>query len=159
MELHILIRIPLLLIPFGFIIKYRTLLVSLITRIKLPAILLALISSIPLIIFEEHINCGAFGCTNVFLPPTLLFLLVLELLFFLILKVLPIKKVVSQTIFLSLLGFVFEFTVGSASTDLHSLLFANPLIFLFILLWVGVSYAFVLYIPLLVIKAKQTQNL
>jgi len=157
-ELHILIRIPLLLIPFGLVIKYRDFLTNLIIKIKLPKILLALLTSAPLIIFEEHINCGAYGCANVFLPPTLWFLLVMELVFFLLLKITPIKNIIFQTIFLSVLGILFEFFIGAAHTEFQQLAFGQPVAFLILCLWVAVSYAFILFLPLLILKKSPSYS-
>jgi len=158
MELNILIRIPLLLIPFILIIRYRNSLIGWISKIKLPRILLALIVSIPLIIFEEHINCGAYGCTNVFLPPTLWFLLVMELGFFLLLKIIPIKNIIFQTVFLSTLGIIFELFIGAAHAEFQQLAFSQPATFFLLSLWVAVSYAFVLFLPLLILKVQPIFN-
>lgn len=146
------IDVPILSVVFAFLVKWKDFLIRWVKKIHLPKILLALLVSIPLLIFEEHINCGAYGCTNVFIPPTIPFLLVLELILFGLIKLSRIKNIIWQTIFLSFLGILFEFFLGVDHAELHQLALAQPLIFILLTLWVGFSYTFAYFLPLAIIN-------
>jgi len=145
-----LIDTPLLLVPFVLIVKYKNFFVNLIVKIRIPKIILALLVSVPLIIFEEHINCGAYGCANVFIPPTIWFCLIVVLISLFLVRIIRIKKITSQIIFLGALGALWELFLGVARVEFQQLLAKNPIVFIFMIFWVGLSYAFILFLPLLI---------
>ena len=116
---------------------------------------LALLCAIPLLTFEEHINCGAYGCTNVIIPPTIWFLLFEQLVVFLMLYALHSKKILLPTILYAIFGILFEFLIGAAQVGLHQLAASNPLVFILLMLWVGFSYMFVIILPLMVLNAPK----
>ncbi|HVN26279.1 MAG TPA: hypothetical protein VMT99_01315 [Candidatus Paceibacterota bacterium] len=152
------LAVPVLVIPFIFMVKYRDAIVRAIRKIRLPNLVLALLTSVVLMIPEEHVNCGAYGCAPVFFPPTIPILVILELIFFFILYVFRVKSLLWRTIDLSIMGFLFEFIFGSASKALQALLGSNFLIFLFILIWTAFSYAFVYFLPLALLQKPAAQN-
>ena len=149
------IDVPLLSAIFALVLRWQNAVLRLMAKTRLPRVAAALLVSVPLLVFEEHINCGAYGCTKVLVPPTLWFLLVLELIFFGIVKITRIKKVVWQTLLCSFLGMLLEFYLGSARTGLHQLAKEHPLVFLLIMVWVGFSYTFAYYLPLLIFNGPK----
>src|SRR3990172_2276333 len=113
MAFGIFIDVPLLLIPFILFIKFRKQIANLIKKIRLPTFILFLISSVPFIIFEENINCGAFDCQYTFLPFTLYFLLGFLLILGLIVKFTHTQKFFLTILLFSILGTIFEIFVGT----------------------------------------------
>lgn len=118
-------------------------------RVKLPPFALALILSVPLIIFEEQIDCMPAWCGAVLIPPTLPFL-VIEILVLegLVLwrKVRNVKRI---TLGYSIFGVLWEIFLGG-------LVGAPPLIIAIIGPYVMVSYAFVSMLPLtILIEGRQ----
>lgn len=148
-----LIDVPLMSGVFALIAVYCKRLVRLILKIPLPRLVLAILCAVPLIVFEEHINCGAYGCTNVILPPTLLFLLIEEFLFFMIVKACRTTKVILPTILYGVFGMFFEFIIGVDRAGLHQLAAGNLLLFALLMIWVGFSYVFVMFLPLAILNA------
>src|SRR5437868_6047000 len=104
MALGPLIDIPLMSVPLAAMVKYQSSIVRFITRIKLPRMLLALLVALLLIIFEEHINCGAYSCRKVVLPPTLWFLLIQEFIVLAIVAWSGTKKTLLPIILYSVYG-------------------------------------------------------
>ncbi|MCL5775183.1 MAG: hypothetical protein M1333_03145 [Patescibacteria group bacterium] len=149
------IDVPLMSAAFVLVIKWKDRVVDFVAKTRLPRILSALLVSVPLLIFEEHINCGAYWCTKVWVPPTLWFLLILELVFFGIVRLVKIKAVVWQTVLCSFLGMLLEFFLGSARAGLHQLAKEHMLVFLLLMVWVGFSYTFAYYLPLLIFNGPQ----
>ncbi|HET7404607.1 MAG TPA: hypothetical protein VFJ63_00650, partial [Candidatus Bathyarchaeia archaeon] len=76
MVFGILIDVPLIVGSFAIMLVYRRQLTTAITGIKLPHFALSILLSVPLIIFEEQINCMTAWCGQVIIPPTLPFLAV-----------------------------------------------------------------------------------
>src|SRR3989304_509946 len=140
MAFGIFIDAPLLLIPFILFIKFRKQIANLIKKIRLPTFILFLISSVPFIIFEENINCGAFDCQYTFLPFTLYFLLG-----FLLILGLIVKFTHTQKFFLTILLFSI---LGSSRVEFQAL---PPLSFVLISIWVMISYAFISVVPLTIL--------
>ena len=71
-----LIDVPLIVGGFLLMFRYRKRLALTILRVKLPPLALYLLLSVPLIIFEEQIDCMPAWCGMVAIPPTLPFLLI-----------------------------------------------------------------------------------
>lgn len=150
MTLSYVLYVLLLLGVFYILLKYKNFIVQNFIKLRLPKILLALLCATPLIILEEHINCGAYGCTNVVLPPTLWMILTEQFLFFLILKAFRTTKILLPTILYCLFGVVFEFFIGAAKIELQQLFIESPLRFAILVLWVFFSYVFIIVLPLMV---------
>ena len=75
MVFGILIDVPLIVGGFFLMFRLRKKLALDILRLKLPPLALYLILSVPLIIFEEQIDCMPAWCGAVAIPPTLPFIL------------------------------------------------------------------------------------
>jgi hypothetical protein len=151
MAFGLLFDIPLLLIPFILMVKFRKPLTSKISRIPLPKFALFLLVSIPLINFEEMINCGAYGCAPVLIVPTMPVILGFILLLGIFSRILKAKSTLRTTLVFSVLGFLFELIVGVASAQFIQLIWVSPPFFIFMAFWVGMSYAFISYLPLAVL--------
>lgn len=147
-----LFAVPALIIIFAILLRYKNLIVNAAMKIKIPGILLALLTAVPLLIIEEHINCGAYGCAVVILPPTIWFLLAEMLLFFFIFRGLRINNMRWQLAIYGIYGMAYEFLFGGSKTGLHQLAATNFLTFALIILWVGFSYVFIIYFPLIILN-------
>ena len=75
MVFGIFIDVPLLTVPFLLMLRFRKRLTITISRLKLPAIALYVLLAVPLLIFEEQIDCMPSWCGTVVIPPTIPFLL------------------------------------------------------------------------------------
>ncbi|MBU6447496.1 hypothetical protein KGQ24_01480 [Patescibacteria group bacterium] len=144
--------VPALIIIFAISVRYKNLIVDAASKIKIPRIWLALLTAIPFLIVEEHINCGAYGCAVVVLPPTIWFLLAEMLVFLFIFQTFHIHKMGWQLATYGIFGTAFEFFLGSGKTGLHTLASSNPLIFIFMILWICFSYIFLIYFPLIILN-------
>jgi len=110
--------------------------------------------SVPLIIFEEHIDCMPSWCGKVLIPPTLPFILI-ELF---VLGVLALRlhatNVLRVTLLFSVFGVFWELLVGG--------LVGAPVIIAAILApYVGVGYAFISLLPLTILleaKPRSTRS-
>jgi len=109
-------------------------------------IFLFLLSSLPFMLFEENINCfppEAGGCK--LFPVTIPFLLIeLAILLYLVRKF-KLKHFWKIITTFSVLGVVWELTVGVAGAAFLSL---PPIWFVIIFGWTWLSYAFIAIIPL-----------
>lgn len=152
MALGPILDVPIMSGVFALQFKYGQRIVNFLVKSKLPKIVLAVLISVPLLSFEENINCGAFECKHTLWPPTLWFLIIEGFLFLLIIRKTRLKSVFKQTLVYAVYGMLFEFTIGEPGPGLRSLLGANPIVFILIMLWVAISYAFVIYLPLLIIN-------
>ena len=149
------IDMPLLAAVFTLLLIFRGFIVRNLTRLGLPKIILALLCGALLIAFEEKINCGAYGCVAVLLPPTTWFLLVQLLVLFTILRVIRTTRVMLPTILYSAFGILFEVFLGAAKGEMHQLASTRPLVFSLIVLWVGFSYVFISFLPIAVLNADR----
>lgn len=152
------IDVPILLAVFGFLQKFRDSIVNIIVKIKLPKLILAILFAIPLLILEENINCGAFNCAYSIWPPTIWFLIIMEFVYFLLINKFSNNNILHLTLYYGLWGIFFEFVFGIASTQLRLLLKSNPIIFILLMLWVGFSYVFVVYLPLVILKSPRQSS-
>ena len=129
--------------------RYRKRLALTILRVKLPPLALYLLLSVPLIIFEEQIDCMPAWCGMVAIPPTLPFLLIEMLVLGGIVLWRHAKNVLRVTFVYSIFGVLWEIFFGG--------LVGAPLVVIALLApYVGVGYAFVSMLPLTVLVEGKT---
>lgn len=115
-----------------------------ILKLKLPPLVLYLILSVPLIIFEEQIDCMPAWCGAVLIPPTLPFLFVEILVLGGLVMWRNAKDVKRVTLGYSIFGVLFEIFLGG--------LVGAPLLIIAIIgPYVMVGYAFISMLPLTVL--------
>jgi hypothetical protein len=137
----ILIDVPLIVGGFLLMLRFRKKLALDILRVKLPPLALYMILSVPLIIFEEQINCMQAWCGQVAIPPTLPFILIEMLALAGIVLWRHAKNVLRVTLFFSIFGVFWEIILGG--------LVGAPIIITVIFApYVGISYAFISILPL-----------
>ncbi|MEM1100366.1 MAG: hypothetical protein AAGH73_02400 [Pseudomonadota bacterium] len=118
----------------------------------LPRPLGALLCLLPLIILEENINCGAFGCLPTLWPPTMNFLLGFALLVLLVAQLQRRHGAVGITAAASVLGLAFELFLGGSALPFRAL----PLDWLAAVAALTlVSYALIFFLPLHVLLARK----
>jgi len=147
-----LIDVPLIVGGFLLMFRFRKKLALDILRVKLPPLALYMILSVPLIIFEEQIDCMLAWCAKVAIPPTLPFILVEMLVLGGLALWRHAKNVLLVTLFFSIFGVFWEIFLGG--------LVGAPLIIIALLApYVGVSYAFISMLPLeVLIKGETTHS-
>ena len=144
-----LIDVPLIVGGFLLMFRYRKRLALTILRVKLPPLALYLLLSVPLIIFEEQIDCMPAWCGMVAIPPTLPFLLIEMLALGAIVLRIHAKNVLRITFVYSILGVFWEMFLGG--------LVGAPLVVVALLApYVAVGYAFVSMLPLTVLIEGKT---
>ena len=136
------IDVTVLSIAFILTIVFRRSIAKLIMRIPLPVFAVYLISSLPFIIFEEFINC--IEC----FPDTIIWLLSFVLILGIVVKKTSAKRIVPITVIFSILGVLFEVFFGKSSGGISTL--QVPML-IFMLFWIGLSYAFLVIVPLTII--------
>ena len=115
-----------------------------ILKLKLPPFVLCLILSVPLIIFEEQIDCMPAWCGAVLIPPTLPFLFVEILVLGGLVIWRNATNVKRITLEYSIFGVLFEIFLGG--------LVGAPLLIIAVIgPYVMVGYAFVSMLPLTVL--------
>lgn len=150
MVFGVLIDVPLIVGGFLLMFRYRERLALTILRVKLPPLALCLILSVPLIIFEEQIDCMPAWCGMVAIPPTLPFLLIEILVLAGIVLWRQAKNVLRVTLVYSIFGVLWEIFLGG--------LMGAPLIIIALLApYVAVGYAFVSMLPLTVLIEGKTK--
>ncbi len=149
MVFGIFIDVPLIVGGFAIMFRFRKQLSREMLRLKIPSFALYLLTTVPLIIFEEDINCMTAWCGTVVIPPTFPFIFVeMLLLGVLVLKVRATNIVRITTIF-SVFGLFWEIFLGG-------LVGASLLIIAIIGPYVAVSYAFISLLPLNVLLKGKT---
>jgi len=148
----IFIDVPLIVGIFVLMLVYRRQLTNIVTRIKLPLLALSILLSIPLIIFEEQINCMTAWCGQVIIPPTVPFLAAeIGVLGVIVLKV-HAKNLFRVTLVYSIFGLAWEILLGG-------LVGASILVDLLIGPYVALSYAFVSMLPIrILIRGRKVQS-
>ena len=131
--------------------RFRKKLALDILRVKLPPLALYLIPSVPLIIFEEQIDCMPAWCGMVTIPPTLPFIIVEMLVLGGLVLWRHAKSVLRVTLFFSIFGVFWEVFLGG-------LVGAPPIIIALLAPYVGVSYAFISMLPLEVLIDGETAS-
>ena len=141
MVFGIFIDVPLVVGGFFIMFRFRKKLAQSILRVKLPPLALYLILSVPLIIFEEQIDCMPAWCGTVAIPPTLPFILIEMLALGGIALWRHAKNVSRVTLLFSIFGVLWEIFLGG--------LVGAPLIIIALLApYVAVGYAFISMLPL-----------
>ena len=135
------IDVPLIVGGFVLMYRFRERLSRAMLRVKLPPLVLYLLLSVPLIIFEEQIDCMPAWCGAVLIPPTLPFLFVEILALGGLVVWRNAKDVKRITLAYSIFGVLFEIFLGG-------LVDAPLLIIAIIGPYVMVGYAFVSMLPL-----------
>ena len=129
--------------------RFRKKLATEILRVRLPPLALYLILAVPLVVFEEQIDCMPAWCGMVAVPPTLPFILAELLVLAGIVLLVHAKNVLRVTLFFSIFGVFWEIFLGG--------LVGAPLIIIAILApYVAVGYAFVSMLPLTVLLGRDT---
>lgn len=136
-------------LTFVLVVVFRKKLAESFIRIKLPKLLLYAISSLPFMLIEENVNCLPSGC--VLVPWTIPFLMS----FVLILGIITMK-LDPKSIKYPLLGFIasgvlWETLVGGLRGRLP---IVGPTFYVFMVFWVGLSYAYFVIVPLTIIIEK-----
>lgn len=128
--------------------RFRKRLAQAILRLRLPPLALYLILSVPLIIFEEQIDCMPSWCGAVAIPPTLPFLFIEMLVLGGIVLLLHAKNVLHVTLVFSIYGVLFELLLGG--------LVGAPIVIIALLApYVAVGYAFISLLPLTILMEKE----
>ena len=136
------IDVPLLTITFAFIVVFRKRLTAAIVRLGAPPILLCTLVAIPLIIFEEQIDCMPAWCGKVAVPPTLPFILIEVVVLALLIARLHATSLRKVILAFSVFGIGWEYFLGG----LRGL--EPSLVTVFIVPYVGLGYAFVSLLPI-----------
>ena len=144
MVFGVFIDVPLLTLSFLAMLRFRKRMTRTLTRLGLPPLGLYMILSVPLIIFEEDIDCQASWCGTVVIPPTLLFLLVEMLAVGVIAWLLHPKSPLRVTMIFSVYGVLFELVLGGLRR-------APALIAALLAPYVALGYAFISMLPLTVL--------
>ena len=143
------IDVPLIVGGFLLMFRFRKKLAIATLRVKLPPLALYLILSVPLIIFEEQIDCMPAWCGMVAIPPTLPFLLIEILVLGGIVLWRHAKNVLRVTLVYGIFGVLWEIFLGG--------LVGAPLVVTALLApYVAVGYAFVSMLPLEVLIEGKT---
>jgi hypothetical protein len=144
-----LIDVPLIVGGFLIMFRFRKRLAFTILGVKLPPLALYLILSVPLIIFEEQIDCMPAWCGMVVIPPTLPFLFIEMLALGAIVWWRDAANALRVTLIFSIYGLFFEIFLGG--------LVGAPLVIIALLgPYVAVGYAFVSMLPLTVLIEGET---
>ena len=151
MVFGVFIDVPLLTIPFLLMFKFRIRLTSEISRLRLPLLALYVLLAIPLLIFEEQIDCMPAWCGTVVIPPTIPFLLLEMLVLGGLVLALHAKNTLRVTLVFSIYGVLFELFLGG-------LVGAPILIAVILAPYVGMGYAFVSMLPLSVLMKGKNQT-
>ena len=112
MVFGVFIDVPLLAGTFAIMLVYRRQLTRALLRFHVPPLALYLLLSVPLIIFEEQIDCQPAWCGSVLIPPTLPFLLIEMIVLGAIVSLIHTKNLVLATLLFSAYGLSFELLVG-----------------------------------------------
>jgi hypothetical protein len=111
----IFIDVPLIVGGFVLSFYFRKEFSRTIMRVRLPPLALYLIMCVPLIIFEEQIDCMPSWCGAVAIPPTLPFLFVEMLVLGGLVLWRHAKNALRITLFFSIYGVLFEIFLGGSS--------------------------------------------
>ncbi len=141
MVFGVFIDIPLLTLTFVAMFWFRKRLTSALAKVRVPSLAMYLILSVPLIIFEEQIDCMPSWCGSVPVPPTLPFLLVEMFVLGVLVLRLHARSLFRVTLAFSIYGVFFEILVGG--------LMGAPFIVAALLApYVALGYAFISMLPL-----------
>jgi hypothetical protein len=143
--------VPLLTGTFVLMVYFRKQLTTTIAKLRLPPLALYLLLSVPLIIFEEQIDCQPSWCGSVAIPPTLPFLLVEMLLLGVIVLWRRVKNLTRVTLVYSIFGVSFELFLGG-------LVGAPAVVVVLLAPYVALGYAFISMLPVSVLIERRRQG-
>jgi hypothetical protein len=147
----IFIDVPLLTIPFLVMLRFRKRMSNEISRLKIPLIALYLLLALPLLIFEEQIDCQPTWCGSVIIPPTIPFLLLEMPVLGGLVLVFHTKNPLRVTLVFSIYGVLFELFLGG--------LVGAPVIMVALLApYVAMGYAFVSMLPVVGSNGRKGSN-
>lgn len=141
MVFGVLVDVPLLVGTFVLMLVFRKGAVRALARVDIPLFLLFLLLSIPLIIFEEDIDCMPAWCGQVIIPPTLPFLVFEIFVLGLIAVFLHVRRPFLLVLCYCVFGVGWELTVGGLKG-------ASLLVDLILVPYVALGYAYVSMLPL-----------
>jgi hypothetical protein len=148
MVFGIFIDVPLLTVPFLLMLRFRKRLSIALSRLRLPLIALYVLLAVPLLIFEEQIDCQPAWCGSVVIPPTIPFLLLEMLVLGGLVVVLHAERPLRVTLVFSIYGVAFELFLGG--------LVGAPVVIAALLApYVAMGYAFVSMLPLSVLMEEK----
>lgn len=146
MVFGVFIDVPLLTLTFVAMFRFRKRLTSVLAKVRVPSLAMYLLLSVPLIIFEEQIDCMPSWCGNVLVPPTLPFLLAEMFVLGVLVLRLHARSLLRVTLVFSVYGVLFEILVGG--------LMGAPVIVVALLApYVALGYAFISMLPLNILLA------
>ncbi len=145
MVFGILIDVPLLLVTFALLYVCRARITALVSRLSAPPILLSVLTAVPLVIFEEQINCETAWCGKVVIPPTLPFVLVEIVVLGVLTTTLHARSLRRVIVAFCVFGVLWEYFLGG----LRGL--PPSLEAVFLVPYVALSYAFVSLLPISVL--------
>jgi hypothetical protein len=137
-----LIDVPLLTTTFILLFVLRKTIAAKTAGTRLPRFLLYLLAAVPLIVFEEQIDCMPAWCGKVAIPPTLYFLEIEMLVLGLLVVYVHASSALRVAAAFSVYGILFEYLVGG----LRGL--PPSLEAVFLVPYVGMGYAFISLLPL-----------
>ncbi len=141
MVFGIFVDVPLLTLTFVAMFRFRKRATRALASAKVPPLAMYLILSVPLIIFEEQIDCMPSWCGTVLVPPTLPFLLVEMFVLGVLVLRLHARSLLRVTLVFSIYGVLFEILLGG--------LMGAPFIVVALLApYVALGYAFISMLPL-----------
>ncbi len=141
MVFGVFVDVPLLTLAFVAMFRFRKRLTSALVKVRVPPLAMYLVLSVPLIIFEEQIDCMPSWCGNVLVPPTLPFLLVEMFVLGAIVLRLHARSLLRVTLVFSIYGVLFEILLGG-------LMGAPFMVVALLAPYVALGYAFISMLPL-----------
>lgn len=146
------IDVPLIVGTFAVMFALRRRVARSLGRIKVPAPVLYILLSVVLIIVEEDVNCMPSWCGQVLIPPTLPFLLVEVAVLGMVAGLLRARSAFVPVLAYAVFGVAWELTVGGLKG-------APPVVDLFFVPYVALSYAYVSMLPLeVLLKSRQPMS-
>ena len=142
LSLGLVVEVPLFLTYSWLIYSNRKAVAQWFLASRLPKFIVALVSALPFMLYEENLNCLPTGC--LLIPPTIPILTVFVVIMLLGIKFFKAKNVITPVFLFSIFGVIVENTYGASSVELHALPFLWMVFFIF---WIFVSYAFFAIIP------------
>jgi hypothetical protein len=147
-----LVDVPLLTAVFVLMLVFRRRLSRALSVSGIPSFVMYLALSVPLIIFEEQIDCEPAWCGKVLVPPTLPFLFVEVLVLGVVALLVHARRTLRVTAAFALYGVIFEILVGGLRG-------ASPLVVVVLAPYVALGYAFISLLPLSVLLEGREESL
>ncbi len=139
----------------GFIVllRYRTTLAAWLQKSTKPTLLVYLLSALPLMLFEENVNCLPSGCRLI--PVTIPFLMLFLVAVYSIVTMTKAQSLWRIVLPTCAVGLLWEVTVGVAGPEFRALPFLQ---FIYISLWTWMSYAFFTIVPVQFLLQKRKSS-